>query len=79
MGGEILLLKTKEYLEREGVEIKLFNQGEDSLTDCDIFHTFGSFKECLSLQNKAKSKGEKTALTTICWYDLRSAFYYDYG
>ena len=74
-GGEVQLLKTKEYLKKMGVDVKLFDQWQDSLDQCDIFHTFGSVKDCLSIQQAAKNSGARTALSTICWYDLRSAYY----
>ncbi len=73
-GGEVQLLKTKEYLLKKGVDVKLFDQWHDSLGQCDIFHTFGSVKDSLSIQQAAKHSGARTALSTICWYDLRSAF-----
>jgi glycosyltransferase involved in cell wall biosynthesis len=74
-GGEVQLMKTKEYLSRLGVDVGLFDQWKDSLEGCDIFHTFGSVKDSLSIQQAAKSSGAITALSTICWYDLRSAYY----
>ena len=74
-GGEVQLMKTKEYLQRLGVDVQLFDQWKDSLEECDVFHTFGSVKDCLSIQQAAKHSGAKTALSTICWYDLRSAYY----
>ncbi len=74
-GGEVQLLKTKEYLEKLAIDVKLFDQWTDALEQCDIFHTFGSVKDSLSIQQAAKNSGAKTALSTICWYDLRSAYY----
>ena len=61
-GGEIQLLKTKEALQRKGVEVKLFNQWQDSFDDFDILHVFGSVKDCLGLMHSAKNKGLKIAL-----------------
>jgi glycosyltransferase involved in cell wall biosynthesis len=72
-GGEVQLLKTKEYLEQEGVEVKLFDQWNDRMTAFDIFHTFGSVKECLNAVRAASHLGVKTVLSTICWYNWRSA------
>ncbi|MBI4550072.1 MAG: glycosyltransferase [Candidatus Omnitrophica bacterium] len=74
-GGEVQLLKTKEYLEKEGAEVKLFDQWTDRMTDYDIFHTFGSVKECLNAVRTAKHLGVKTVLSTICWYNWRSAWF----
>jgi len=73
-GGEIQLLKTKEYLEKEGVEVKLFDPWKDKMSDFDIFHTFGSVKECLNAIRTARLQGVKTVLSTICWYSWKSAW-----
>ena len=37
-GGEILLLKTKEFLIKKGIKVKLFDQWSDKLEDYDIFN-----------------------------------------
>jgi len=73
-GGEILLLKSKEALEREGVMIKLFDPWHDRLTDFDILHTFGSVKESLPMMKMAQRQGIKNVLSTICWYNWKSAW-----
>jgi glycosyltransferase involved in cell wall biosynthesis len=72
-GGEVQLIKTKEYLCNLGVEVKLFDQWNDKIEDHDIFHIFGSVKDCLGLAKTAKSKGVKIALSTIFWSDFRRA------
>lgn len=72
-GGEILLLKTKEYLEKEGVKVTLFDPWRDKLSSFDILHTFGSVKDCLPMMREAKRAGIKNVLSTICWYSWRSA------
>ena len=74
-GGEIQLLKTKEYLEKQGVEIKLYDQWKDQLKAGDILHVFGSVKYCYGLMRTAKEAGSFTVLSTICWYDWRSALH----
>ena len=48
-GGEILLLKTKEYLEKAGVEVRLFDMCHDRFQEGDLLHVFGSVKEALGL------------------------------
>ncbi len=73
-GGEVLLLKTKEYLEKEGVSVKLFDPWNDKLTDFDIFHVFGSVKEALPMLELAHRLGVKTVLTTVCWYSWKSSW-----
>jgi len=73
-GGEILLLKTKEYLEKEGVKVKLFDTWHDKLRDFDILHTFGSVKDSLRLMESARQAGIKNVLSTVCWYSWKSAW-----
>jgi len=74
-GGEIQLLKTKQYLENEGVEVKLFDQWTDRLESFDVFHLFGAAKECVKMVETAKILGVKTVLSTICWYSWKSAWW----
>ncbi len=74
-GGEIQLLKTREYLEKLGVEVKLLDPWRDKLKDFDILHTFGSVKDSLSMIRAAKAAGIKTVLSTICWYSWLSAWW----
>lgn len=73
-GGEIQLLKTKEFLEKEGTIVKLFDQWHDRLADFDVLHTFGSVKDCLEMIRTAKVMGIKNALSTICWYNWQSTW-----
>ncbi|MFA5008032.1 MAG: glycosyltransferase [Candidatus Omnitrophota bacterium] len=77
-GGEILLLKTKESLEKKGISVKLFNQWEDKLKNFDILHVFGSVKDCLGLMEAAKPLGVKVVLSPIFWSTLNRAFH-EYG
>lgn len=72
-GGEILLLKTKEYLEKQGVKVHLFNQWTDRFQPGDILHVFGSVKEALGLMRIAKSKGVKIVHSPIIWYNWQSS------
>src|SRR5260221_73826 len=74
-GGEVQLLKTKEYLEKEdGIEIKLLDTWTDKLSSFDLLHVFGSVKDCLPMMEIAKNIGVKIALSTICWYSWKSAW-----
>jgi len=74
-GGEILLLKTKEYLERKGVYCKLFDIWNDKLDDFDILHVVGSVKDCLGLMETAKNKGIKIILDPIFFSTFQRALY----
>lgn len=77
-GGEILLLKTKEYLEKQGVKVHLFNQWTDRFKESDILHVFGSVKEALGLMEVAKSKGVKIVHSPIIWYNWQSSLKISY-
>ena len=74
-GGEVQLLKTKEYLEKRGLEIRLYDQWKDQLQKGDILHVFGSIKYCYGLMRTAKEVGARVVLSTICWSDWRSALH----
>ena len=74
-GGEIQLLKTREYLQKRGIETHLYNPWQDKLSKGDILHVFGSVKYCHGLIRTAKEAGARVVLSTICWYDWRSAVY----
>lgn len=74
-GGEILLEKTEEYLLKKGVEVVRFDTWNDRIEDFDIFHVFGSVKECLPLMEVARARKVKVALESIFWSDFRRAFF----
>lgn len=74
-GGEVQLQKSKESLERRGLKIHLYDQWRDRISAGDILHVFGSVKYCYGLMRTAKEVGAKVVLSTICWYDWRSALY----
>ncbi len=74
-GGEILLLKTKEYLEKEGIYCKLFDIWKDRLDDFDILHVIGAIKCCLGLMKVANNKGVKIVLDPIFFSTLQRALH----
>ena len=74
-GGEILLLKTKEYLEKEGVYCKLFDIWNDKLDNFDILHVFGAIKDCMGLMQTARNKGVKVVLVPIFFSTLQRTLY----
>lgn len=73
-GGEVQLLKTREYLEKKGAEIRLFDPWHHKLKDFRLLHTFGSVKDSLGLMETARALGVKNVLSTICWYSWKSAW-----
>ena len=74
-GGEILLLKLKEFLEKEDVEIKLFDMWQDRIEDYDLVHIFGSVKDCLGVIQVAKARGVKVVTSPIFWSSWTRAFH----
>lgn len=76
-GGEVQLLKTKEYLEKRGVRVDLFDAWRDRIEDYDILHIFGSVKDCLGLARVAKARGVKVAVSPVLWSSLRRALHTD--
>ena len=39
-GGEIVLLKTMEALQRKGIQVELFNKWKTNLREYDLIHNF---------------------------------------
>jgi glycosyltransferase involved in cell wall biosynthesis len=74
-GGEILLMKVKEYLEKAGCQVKLFDMWKDRVEDYDLLHVFGSVKDCLPLMQVAKSRNVKLAITPLFWSSWKRAFF----
>lgn len=74
-GGEILLLKRKEYLEKEGVYCRLFDMWSDKLDDFDILHVFGTVKECLGLMQTAKNKKMKIVIDPVFFSTFQRAMH----
>ncbi|OIQ60436.1 glycosyltransferase family 4 protein [Neomoorella thermoacetica] len=65
-GGETQLVKTKEALERLGVEVTLFNPWSRS-KDFDILHVFGSSHELSSFVRAAKGLGLPVVVSIIAF------------
>ncbi len=78
-GGEVLLLKTQEYLEKSGVKVKLFDLWQDRFKEGDILHVFGSVKEALGLMQAAKERAVRIVHSPIIWYNWQSSFKIPYA
>ncbi len=76
-GGEIQLLKTKEYLEKEGVRVDFFDLWRHRVEQYDLIHIFGSVKDCLGLAEVAKSRKVAVTISPVLWSDFRRAFLAD--
>ena len=76
-GGEIQLMKTKEYLEKEGVSVDFFDLWRHRVEDYSLIHIFGSVKECLGLAQTAKARKTAVVVSPVFWSDFRRAFFTD--
>src|SRR3989338_2999262 len=76
-GGEVLLLKLREYLRKSGAEVDLFDFWNGRVENYDIVHIFGSVKDCLGLVQVANSRKVKVAITPLLWSDWRRALFND--
>src|SRR3990167_6890604 len=74
-GGEILLLKLREYLIKQGVEVDLFDSWNASIQNYDWLHVFGSVKDCLGLVQVARKRKVRVAITPLLWSDVRRALF----
>jgi len=78
-GGEIQLRKTREYLEKAGKRVDLFDPWKSRVEDYDVLHVFSSVGDCLGLARTAKSRGVKVVTSTVLWSDWRRALHTDGG
>ncbi len=72
-GGTVQLLKTKEYLEKNKINVKLFNQWDDKIGNYDIIHNFGKSNNCYDVIHSAKLQKVPIAITPI--YNWPSLIY----
>lgn len=68
-GDTIQLLKTKEYLERRGVNVDISTELEPDLSEYDIVHLFNltRVQETYFQARNAKKQNKKIILSTIYW------------
>lgn len=75
-GGEVLLLKTKEYVKDFEFEIGVFD-GSQNIEDYDIFHNFNIHRDCFENIRKAKEAGVKIVISPVYWPSLPQALFWD--
>lgn len=73
-GDTVQLQKTKQGLERRGVNVRIGDIEESQFEWADIIHVFNAQtpERALPALKMAKNKGKKVALSTI-WWDLKYA------
>ncbi len=69
-GGIVLLSKSKQYLEREGIKVELFEEGKTNLSNFAVFHNFSLHRNCLLPILAAKKAGLHIAISPIYWPSL---------
>lgn len=67
-GGITVFFKTKEYLERAGVQVDLFDPWRTDFKHYDLIHSFTM--ESIDMWDFANASGYKLAVTPISWYGL---------
>jgi len=66
-GGEIQLLRTKEALEKSGVEVKLFDIWNPQLNGVDIVHYFSAQGGSIPFCAYVKKRGLPLVISPILW------------
>jgi glycosyltransferase involved in cell wall biosynthesis len=68
-GGEVQILKTREYVIKSKNTVDLFNPYEHKIRDYPIIHQFSMRPEGYELCKLAKELGKKVYLSSIYWED----------
>ena len=67
-GGEIVLLKTMEALQRKGIQVELFNKWKTNLREYDLIHNFSTLN--YRDWDGFKSFCPKLIVTPVMWPDV---------
>jgi glycosyltransferase involved in cell wall biosynthesis len=67
-GGITVFFKTKEYLERAGVQVDLFDPWRSDFKQYDLIHSFTM--ESVDMWDFANASGFRLAVTPISWYGV---------
>ncbi|HVX63255.1 MAG TPA: glycosyltransferase [Pirellulales bacterium] len=73
-GGEIQMAALARTLGEAGVDARLWRPWEESLSEFDCLHLFGSEPEHLTLAREARRHNIPVVLSTIAWFDLASCW-----
>ncbi len=66
-GGEIQLLKCKEFLEKKGIKVDLFDLWNPKFIDYDIFHFFSCISGSNHICNFVKRLGIPVVISSSLW------------
>lgn len=75
-GGEILLMKSRQYVEQLGFETALFDGSQD-FSGFDLFHSFSLHRDCFPAVKRAKEAGLKIVISPVYWPCFGSAMRWD--
>jgi len=72
-GDSIQILKTKEFLGKKGIQIKISSNPQENLRDYNIVHLFNTIRvsDTYQFYKNAKKQRKKTVLTPIYWNYIR--------
>jgi glycosyltransferase involved in cell wall biosynthesis len=70
-GGEVQLLKSKEALERAGVEVALFDPWRPQLDAADVVHYFSVQGGSMNFCSHVKRRGQPLVISPILWLTER--------
>jgi glycosyltransferase involved in cell wall biosynthesis len=67
-GGKTVFFKSREYLERAGIDVDLFDPWHTDLKQYDLVHSFSM--ESTDMWDFARACGVKLAVTPISWFGV---------
>jgi glycosyltransferase involved in cell wall biosynthesis len=68
-GGEVQILKTREYVMKSNITVDLFNLYIHKIRDYSVIHQFSMRSEGYELCKLAKQLGKKVYISSIYWED----------
>lgn len=66
-GGEVQLLKTREHLQAQGVEVDLYDLWHPDVERYDLVHMFSTFGGALPFHEHVRRRGVPQVLSPILW------------
>lgn len=70
-GGQTQLLKTREYIQKNDIQVDLFNQFESKIVDYDIIHQFSANIDAQEFCKYVKKINKKFCVSSIYWEDKK--------
>lgn len=73
-GAETLIMRTKKILQKNGIDVRIFNRSIDNVDEFDIVHIFNPFYfpvETLDIIRFFKSRNIRVVTTPIFWFSMK--------